>query len=1235
MFSFKGKSTIFAVKSTNLQNYIIMKSLLNLFRYKRNKEKLSISLAPKVITEESEKKKIKPYLDNLIKAVNTKDVNNIAITGSYGSGKSTILKTFQKEYKSCFHFLNVSLASFNKINDKDNEDPQKLERLLEISILQQIIYSVNPEKIPDSHFKRIQNISLGRKVIIALSITLWFLCLLLFWQNNYIEIVNPKNWSIDKNPDWEGIIISVISFFGISIISYKIIELFRNSKISRVSIQGEIELNNNEIEDKSIFNQYLDEIIYFFQKTEHNILIIEDLDRFENTNIFTKLREINILLNNSNLIKKKVSFIYAISDDFFTDKRERVKFFEYIIPIIPFVNYYNAEEQLKKLIEESGLEKNIFSDDFISDITTFIDDIDMRLLVNIFQEFLIYKNIVGKINPNNEQLFAIITYKNMDPEDFNKLASRQGKLYSLLNNKDNYIREFIEKIDKEISEKEKYIEKYIEKISIEYPKNIEELKIIYLTHIFKEISSYESNDFQEALNDFDDVISKGNIKYHYTDYYNGRRERNNSFNFSEIEKQVNPVLSYEERKGLIQNKQNDEVERIKDEIQKLQQQKIVIKSRRLKEIFEEVDINQYIFLSTEQEDNIVNSLLKNLITQGYINENYIDYISLFHEGTISPDDKVFEIKVKSREISKFDYKIEKKEGLVKKIGEKYFERKEIFNFDILDFLIEKQPLYENKYRLFINSLCDESEISLKFINEYITQREDKKNFLTALLKEWSGFCEYIFERSNYPINTKYELFEQILLCVKDIEEFLQIQGEGLIKKMIENDVLYLYTYKFENKYSFESQAENLLDLLKVKIKKIENPKDKYEYLYRTICFKNYYKITEANISLILKEFDGIEVETTFKVANYTTVSKSTHKPLIEYVNSNIQEYITEVYLKLPDVQQEDEYKFKELLKNENLDEEIKVQIIEKVETSISELKDLKSLPIKKALLENKRVLPTWENIEDYYKSCQNSLEKELINFLNNNDVYSALSDKKINTSYKDLESDILICNEISDEAYHKIIESIESVYKELDFKDLSENKVDYLLEAHKLSMSENNYDTLRKSFPNKHIILVESYFDSFLENIDNFELDEEDVLLILNSEEISIEQKLIYIPKIEGEFILRDDTISKKIAELIISKSHKFDFSYDIIESLCKNTAKEEDKIKLIILYNKDIDNEEMKELVGGIGQEYEKLFLPKKRPCFQDTEDNEVLLKFLYDRKLIKKYKKEKNKIRVVAFYQ
>lgn len=1200
------------------------------FFTRRNSEQLSISLAPKVITEENEKEKIKPYLDALIKAVNTKAVNNIAITGSYGSGKSTILKTFQKEYKSTFRFLNVSLASFNKINEESNEDSEKLERLLEISILQQIIYSVNPNKIPDSHFKRIPNTSYGCKLITAFFTTLWFLSLMLFLQNNYIEIVNPKNWSIDKNADWIGIIISIIFFSGIFILSYKIIQLFRNSKISRVSIQGEIELNNNEIEDKSIFNQYLDEIIYFFQKTKYNILIIEDLDRFENTNIFTKLREINILLNNSKLIKEKVSFIYAISDDFFTDKKERVKFFEYIVPVIPFINYYNAEEQLRKLIKESRIEKNIFSDDFISDITTFIDDIDMRLLVNIFQEFLVYKDIVGKISSTNEQLFAIITYKNMAPGDFNKLANRQGKLYSLLSNKDNYIRKFIEKIDKEICEKEKNIER----ISNEYFEDIEELKKVYLFHIFKGISSFEGIDIQIALKDFDTIIKNRIVKYHYNNHYNTRVE-DYSFDFSEIEKQVNPNLSYEERKELIQNKQNDEVEKIKKEIQELQQQKIVIKSWRLKEIFGKEDINDYIPLGTEQEDCIVNRLLRNLITQGYINENYIDYISLFHEGTISREDKVFEVKVKSREVPEFNYELKKIEGLVKKIGEKYFERKEIFNFDLLDFLIKKQSIYESKYRLFINSLCDESETSLKFIDQYIAQRKDKKTFFSTLLKEWPGLCGYIFEKSNYPINTKYELFEQILLCIEDIGEFLKMQGEDLIKKMIENDVLYLYHYNSENKFTFERQVDNLLELLNPKIKKIERRDGKDEYFYEKIYTQNFYQITKENIMLFLQKSDKKNIIESFDIANYTTISESGCNYLIEYINSNIQEYITEVYLKLPNTQKEDEYRFEKLLKNENLDEEIKVQIIEKVETSISELKNLESLPIKKALLDNKRVLPIWENIEDYYRAYGNSLENELINFLNNNDVYSALSKEKINTSYKDLERDILVCDIVSDEAYHKIIGSFEGLYRDLDFKDLSINKVDYLLEAHKFSMSENNYDTLRMSFPNRHIVLVESYFDSFLEDIDNFELDIEEVSLILNSEKLSIEQKLTYIPKIEEEFILNNDTISKKIAELIISKLHKFDFSYDIIESLCKNTVKEEDKVKLIVLCNNDIDNEEMKELVEGIGQEYEKLFISKKRPSFQYTEYNELLFKELKRRKMISQYKENDGKIQVTALYK
>jgi len=125
--------------------------------------------------------------------------------------------------------------------------------------------------------------------------------------------------------------------------------------------------------------------------------------------IFTKLREINILLNNSASVGgRKISFIYAIGDNVIKDKNERVKFFEYIIPVIPFINSSNAKEQLQKLIKEAGLKEDIFSKEFKSDVVTFIDDIDMRLLINIFHEFVIYRHALkAELVNKPEELFAM------------------------------------------------------------------------------------------------------------------------------------------------------------------------------------------------------------------------------------------------------------------------------------------------------------------------------------------------------------------------------------------------------------------------------------------------------------------------------------------------------------------------------------------------------------------------------------------------------------------------------------------------------------------------------------------------------------------------------------------------------------------------------------------------------------------------------------------------------------
>src|SRR5690606_36300965 len=108
--------------------------------------------------------------------------------------------------------------------------------------------------------------------------------------------------------------------------------------------------------NKSVFNEHLEEILYFIECTDYDVVIIEDLDRFGTTDIFTKLREINILLNNSASVgEREINFIYAIVDDVIIDIKYLVKFFEYIIAVIPYINSSNARDQLQRFIIEGVL----------------------------------------------------------------------------------------------------------------------------------------------------------------------------------------------------------------------------------------------------------------------------------------------------------------------------------------------------------------------------------------------------------------------------------------------------------------------------------------------------------------------------------------------------------------------------------------------------------------------------------------------------------------------------------------------------------------------------------------------------------------------------------------------------------------------------------------------------------------------------------------------------------------
>lgn len=1227
------------------------------------------SLAPKVLTKKEDLDKVQPYLDKLKDTINTKGINNIALTGGYGSGKSTIINTF-KHLNPKYNYLNISLASFNKKTEDLNENltpeqnkkqKEELERLLEVSILQQIFYHVKPTKIPESRFKRIINIPEWKIGIISIGFILWVSSCILLLKYDYLDKINPISWTTNKHLDWFVLSIFIIAFSGLGLFSKLVVKLFSNSQINKVNIKGELELGNNV--NKSVFNEHLEEILYFFERTDFNVVIIEDLDRFDSTDIFTKLREINILLNNSQLISQEINFIYAVGDALFNDKKERVKFFEYIIPVIPFINSSNAEEQLMTLIKESDLEDNVFSKEFLSDITTFIDDIDMRLLINIFHEFAIYRNVLKPdlIKGSEAELFAMITYKNIDPKDYDALNSKKGKLYKLLNNKSKYTEKLILSIETKIIKNKEEIQ-LIKKENIS---DFEELKSIYLIKISEMISGATELYIKERrvryndlMNDdlFNEVKNTTNFKY----YQNGSGIYNSNISFETIENAVNQDLTYEERVELIDNKNNNRIDLLHKEIEKLNVKKSEIENWDLKQIFKEVSINQYL-------DNFTNSgLLRNLILEGYINENYNDYISLFHEVSLTKEDKKFERSVKSGINENFNYKLTNIQNLVDNhIKLKYFGRDTILNFDLLDYLGINYSKYSEKYNAIIGLLSNEKERSIEFINSYINHKTgptkesfietfgkpiftddefleiNKRNekflniFIEKLVKKWKGFWDYVYLKSNFTPE-KEDKYLSLIIQFGLIDDILSSQNNNTLNTTITQKSHFLSLVKNTEDLNYYGKITKLIEKLNIKFEELENPNEETKELFSFVFNKCYYQINKDNILQMITLYGSIDNENDFEVSNYRTILQSNCKPLIDYINSNINTYVEDVYLKLEQNNSENEDSLLELLNNADLEDKLKIKIIQKVETLISNLSKIEDIEIKKQLLTNLKIVANWENVIDYYSDCENKIDEKLVEYLNTEIVSSELSKHRLTKDDTKFELSLVVCNEINDKIYNNLLDSCYYSYPTLSFENLSFDKA-VLLANRKLTTTKSNYDKLREGFADNHITLIERDFNKFFEKIEDFETDEDDILMILKSDKINIDNRFKYIPKLTEETIIDNKGIAKKIGEITLKKSTKIEFEFNIIESIVNSLDSTENRVKFINLYFTGLSNDNIISLVKSLSHNHSELFVKQHKPLFNDNAHNRELLTKLRTKGLINSfdiYKKDNTKIRAVANY-
>lgn len=1019
------------------------------------------------------------------------DVTNIAISGAYGAGKSSVIESYEKKHDDK-NFLHISLAHFEPTERNESEDSVK-ETTLEGKILNQLIHQIPVDRIPQTNFRVKKDV--GRRNIIIITILLY----VLLGSITFISMSNKiQNW-VDALCDGRlksllaiftndfTVFFAAIALAGSAFICiYNTVKVQKNKNLfHKVTVQGNtIEIFENK--DESYFDKYLNEVLYLFEQVEADVIVFEDMDRFNSNVIFERLREVNNLVNvhKYNKFKNKkrhklinkifrrkekqykpLRFFYLLRDDVFVTK-DRTKFFDYIIPIVPVLDGTNSYDQFIRHLKQGNiLEK--FDSTFLQRLALYIDD--MRVLKNVYNEFLVYMYRLNNTDLNWNKMLAIIVYKNIFPRDFCNLQLGKGYVHELFEQKENLSKETIGKLEEE--------------------KQLIQEKITYIN--------------KENLTDVQELNDAYEAKYNRLprdSWYNqltqeGRKEKD------KLEKEK------EKRIEVIDNRNKGMMAELEVKLQDIEQRISATKTKLLSELITRDNTDSIFMIKSINpigEENQYNEikgsdyleLLKFLISNGYIDETYNDYMTYFYEDSLSAHDKMFLRRITDKKGSDYEYSLKDVEKVLSSpvLRVVDFYEEETLNFNLLKGLLVNQenPKYQKYLSALIKQMKDNKDT--EFISKFYDSTQFDKTFIIKLNEQWTDFFSYIAVNKILPLK-QIRGFSLDSLCLLDENKIQDINVEGCLTDYISNQSDYLNIQNPD-----VAKIISQFCILGVKLKKIEIDtanKDLIVGVYEN----NLYELTFENIKLMIKSMYGEYDSYNIEHRNYTVIQGKSESPLAKYIAENINRYANEYLKNCNGYIEDSEDVAIKFINDENVLGDIQEKYVNVLKTVISDISVIQNKKLWNEMLDKRIIKKTVPNIIHYY--TEYCCDSQLIKFINECDAgmdYSHIENEFGGEIARQFFDSVAVNNEIKTSRYQEILCNMGYGYDVYDAYDISDDKMEVLIKKDVIEMNNVGLEYIRNHYKKYTALYIDENIEAYLRIITSDNFSYEEALHILGME---------------------------------------------------------------------------------------------------------------------------------------
>lgn len=1061
------------------------------------------SLTPEKLNEN---KKI--YTEALDFAFANNDIKNIAITGIYGAGKSTVWKTYEKE-RELKNIITVSLGKYEddySVDNKERNGEPKFENNLkdnydeitntlnsnteknennriERQIINQILSQVKSKNIPLSKygFKKNKDVkSIWKNILpiisILLSIGIWTT------KDVILPFLNSYPIGIGKIS-----IISTILFLYPSLYwAYKFFESNR-LHLSKINVKGaEAKLNDLTHGDETILERDMKEIVYLLDCSGTEIVVFEDLDRYDNIEIFTKLRELNFLLNSflstqDRKIKKKIRFVYMLRDGLFLSKN-RTKFFDFIVPVVPVIDSKNSENKLNEAVKKAT---NVPDKNVIAKISLYIDD--MRLLKNIVNEYLVYENIIAiyELKLDANKLLALIVLKNIFPREFDLLQEDKGYIHSVFKNSEYYkteARNALKERLEEVSDELAFLNSRDENSKFEAMAALISPNI--RRHEYDNNTSWAEFLKEKSLNP--------NSSFRINYLYSASNSDWDDFNYKTFVDKF--ILTTQERKDLVEHLPENRQSRI-DEL--LKERKIIEKNKRelslysIKDqlkILKASEVNK-VFGETEEAitQNHYFPLIRFLIMQGLIDETYWHYKGCFYQGSLGKNDTIFIKNLLEFKAQDVFLDLENPMEVKNRLDAEDFHRFNILNKKLLEACILSSSEDEliatitstsenDNYDLLIPILdVYEYETIKKFTSIVINNNEQRllEVMEESMKKSSVTFSNLLISIYTYTY-TNIDGLKLFSAYIEQNENVISLISDGEFEKFIKN--ISLTEIKFHDITESEASTERIKEIERIQA-------------YR-LTVNNIRYITE---NILCRKSDYGNLLSDIFTSNSLASTK-------EYLESNFIEFIGQY---IDENTMNEPYRNKEdiIIKiiNSNLSDEYKLKYIKRNEVVISDISKIEELKenlyLIGTLIAKNKILFNINNINNYWCSID-EYDEEFVEYFDkniNDDNFKGILEGNIAISNTFINSSI-----VSDKVFEYTLQCANKPITKID-ENINREKVIKLINKDLVSITNKNLNALlNNKFYDETVMLVNTKSD---------EQQDEAITMILD---LTITPELIY-----------------------------------------------------------------------------------------------------------------------------